>query len=103
MKRTGNDIEFGALLKKSVPEATANEWFTKRLLNRLPEKSHSYRWVEGAIYVVAAMVCVLCWLLYIKSHDFSVLTVRDLLNIGVLASVTGVYVWQVTRRMMVLD
>ena len=39
MKRTDDDIKLAELLKKDGYQADENEWFTPRVLNRLPEKS----------------------------------------------------------------
>ena len=31
-----DDIEFGKILKSVQPEAGKNEWFTRKVMNRLP-------------------------------------------------------------------
>ena len=36
MKRNSDDIKIAELLKKEVPNCPENEWFVKKVLNRLP-------------------------------------------------------------------
>ena len=33
-----DDMELSRLLKEQLPEAGRNEWFTRKVMNRLPEK-----------------------------------------------------------------
>ena len=42
MKRNSDDIKIAELLKKEVPNCPENEWFVKKVLNRLPEKRPSF-------------------------------------------------------------
>ena len=82
MKRTDDDIKLAELLKKDGYQADENEWFTPRVLNRLPEKPRSSKWLKVAIYAVVIGGVIGCWLWYLHSRDTSVITVRDLLTIA---------------------
>lgn len=80
MKRTDDDIKLAELLKKDGYQADENEWFTPRVLNRLPEKPRSSKWLKVAIYAMVIGGVIGCWLWYLHSRDTSVITVRDLLT-----------------------
>jgi len=103
MKETNDDIEFRALLKKSTLEAGENEWFTKKVMNRLPEKANDYSWVEKLLYVVGSLLCIICWIIYFETTHFNVITVRDLVVLGFMGVVTLVVMGQTIRRMLSLD
>lgn len=94
MKRTEEDIQLGALLKEQAYKADDNPWFTPRVLNRLPERRRSLRWAWVGICVVALVVCALCWLWVISSHDYTVVTVRDLTDYAIMTAVSLVLLWQ---------
>ena len=40
MKRSTEDIEFANLLKERTPKVEQNPWFTRKVINRLPEKGN---------------------------------------------------------------
>ena len=65
MKRTDDDIKLAELLKKDGYQADENEWFTPRVLNRLPEKPRSSKWLKVAIYAVVIGGVIGCWLWYL--------------------------------------
>ena len=91
MKRTDNDIKLAELLKKDGYQADENEWFTPRVLNRLPEKPRSSKWQKVAIYAMVIGGVIGCWLWYLHSRDTSVITVRDLLTFaGMICGTTAV-------------
>ncbi len=94
MKRTQEDIKLGQLLKEQSPHAGHNPWFTKRVLNRLPEPRRATRWVWAAVCIVAAVMCAVCWWTMFRDQDFMVITMRDLAHAAVMLAVTGVVLWQ---------
>lgn len=80
MKRTKEDMQLAELLKKGSHQATENEWFTPRVLNRLPEKRHSTRWMKVMLYAIVLIGVLGCWMWYSnKVQNANVITVRDLL------------------------
>ena len=94
MKRNQEDIQLAQMLKEQSHQAKDNPWFTRRVLNRLPERNHSTRWVWGVVCAIAAVMCVLCWLWMLHDQDFTVLTVRDLTHYAVMIVITLAVMWQ---------
>lgn len=81
MKRTDHDdIKLAELLKKDAYQTSDNEWFTPRVMNRLPEKRHSAKWLKTLVYALALAGVIGCWLWYCGTQDTSVITVRGLLS-----------------------
>ena len=60
MKKNENiDNELRQMIKDGAYEAAENEWFTRRVLNRLPErKDHSALKMAWIFYMVAAMAAL---------------------------------------------
>lgn len=58
MKRNDiEDIKIRQLLDKKMPQAPENEWFVKKVINRLPEKHRSsISIIEILGYIVAILV-----------------------------------------------
>ncbi|MDO4510673.1 MAG: hypothetical protein Q4B68_02510 [Bacteroidales bacterium] len=79
MKRNKDDMELAELLKKGSHQESENEWFTPRVLNRLPEKRRSSRWMKVVLYAIVLAGVIGCWMWYNSTHDMSVITVRDVL------------------------
>lgn len=83
MKKDFNDIEFRALLKEKAHNPNENPWFTRRVLNRLPEKDETSNIfaMEKWIYAIGAVLCGLCWGYLFTTDFFDVITVRSLIYI----------------------
>lgn len=96
MKRDETDKKISALLKKAGQTATASdEWFTRRVINRLPPKSvRSYAWVTVAVYVVCLAICLAGWAWFIFSLTPGILLVKDVLGGAALLFTTVVLLWQ---------
>lgn len=86
MKEDFNDIEFKKLLKAKAHKPGENNWFTPRVLNRLPEKSESYSTLkfEKWAYAIGLLICILGWAFLYISGFFDVITVRSLIYIVAL-------------------
>ena len=99
------DKKLEQMLKQNAHDPGENPWFTKRVLNKLPDKPKRDRaWTTPVLYTLALVVCCLCWGLLIKDQDFSVITVRDLLYHGVMAAVTIVVLVQdITSLIRITD
>lgn len=95
MKRTEEDQKLSRLLQHSSFQETENEWFTPRVLHRLPEKPpHGYRWLPVMLYVLAMLVIAACWYGLLWKSDLEVITVRDIVYFVVLIVVTILLLWQ---------
>ena len=104
MKKTEEDIALGKLLKQECHQPEENEWFTPRVVNRLPMKEHrSRRRVWSVISLVALVLCVGCWLWLIAGKDHMVVTVRDITHYVIMGAVTVLALWQVITEAVKME
>ena len=88
-KRDKIDIELGELLKKDAYDAAPNQWFTHRVLHKLPvKKDKTALHLAWFFYIAAALVCAGYWIWILFFNDNTVITVRDILYFGTAAIVT---------------
>ena len=81
MKRNTEDMRLAELLKKESHQPEANEWFTPRVLNRLPEKQHrSGIWLKVLLYAVVILGVVAWWMYFCHDLDTDVITVLDIIT-----------------------
>lgn len=97
------DINIKNILQEQKMEAAENPWFTKKVLNRLPEKQRSYVWIEYVAYFIGGIICGLCWKNYITNFTFNAITVGELLKYIVLSGVTLALVTTFLYRTVVKD
>lgn len=87
--RDNKDNELGKLLKHGAWEADSNEWFTHRVMHKLPAKKNNsalhFAWV---CYIAAVLVCVGYWVWTLAFNDTTVITVRDIIYFVVAIAVT---------------
>lgn len=98
-----NDDKLSQLLKEQSHMPGKNPWFTPRLLNKLPARQRSTRWVNVLITIVSAIGCIAAWIMLLKHNDFSTITVRDLIYLVTLLAVSGVVAWQVLKGLVLAD
>lgn len=56
-----NDREFGAMLRRELPQAPRDEWFVRKTMNRLPPKQKRI-FSPGEIWVFAfAVLFMIAW------------------------------------------
>ena len=104
MKRTEEDKVWGDLLKQESHQPDENEWFTRRVLNRLPEREHRrLRWVWAVLSVLAFMACTLCWVWLLHDQDRAVITMRDLINFISMGIISLVVLWQTATVAMKME
>ena len=92
-----NDIEdkkLAQVLKQGAHDPGENPWFTRRVLNKLPEKQSRGSWATPVVYAIALVACVICWLVMLRGQDWAAITVRDLLYNVMMATVTLTVLWQ---------
>ena len=88
-KKDKIDIELGKLLKKESFDAAPNQWFTHRVMHKLPpKKNNSALHFACFFYITAALVCVGYWLWLFFFNDNTVITVRDILYFVIAGIVT---------------
>ncbi|MBQ6279365.1 MAG: hypothetical protein IJK68_06555 [Muribaculaceae bacterium] len=88
-KRDKKDIELSELLKKESFDATPNQWFTHRVLHKLPmKKNNSALHMAWFFYIAAALLCIGYWIWLFFFNDNTVITVRDILYFTIAGIVT---------------
>lgn len=88
-KRDNKDKELGKLLKQGAWGAESNEWFTHRVMHKLPTKKNNSALHFGWLcYIVAVLVCVGYWVWTLAFNDPTVITVRDIIYFVVAIFVT---------------
>lgn len=114
MKQTNNisDDQLRSLLKKASMEAPENPWFTRKVLNRLPEKRRTHNWILWCVYVVVAVACSVGWGVFCLETDIAALLrnlvahphlTAPLLHAIALLAVTAVVVWQIVATQLHSD
>lgn len=85
MKRTDEDIRFSQLLKQHTPEQHENPWLSRKVLNRLPQKSNSIPVAVYAIFIcIIAATIIFGWIYYLKGLNLNVVTVRDVFSLALM-------------------
>ena len=103
MKEDFNDIEFKKLFQEQVHKPGENVWFTRRVLNRLPEKeSSSLFTAEMWGYVIGIFLCIVGWGVLYKTGFFEVITVKSLIYIVTLAIGSFILLVQTIRTSLTL-
>ena len=71
MKDTVNDEKLKKFLTDNARQADENPTFTRRVLNRLPERNRStVNWGRVAVYVVMAVLCLVGWIIFGEGEIF---------------------------------
>ncbi len=103
MKEDFNDIQFKKLLQEQAHKPGENAWFTRRVLNRLPEKeSTGIFTAELWGYVIGIFLCIVGWGVLYKTGFFDVITVKSLLYIVSLAIGSLILLIQTIRASLTL-
>lgn len=84
------DARLAALLKAALPEARENQWFTRRVMNRLPEQSawsriSVWQWIcylLGAAGMIVAIILSVNWML---ASDFSTVSLLGVTSTSLLS------------------
>lgn len=102
MKRNSDDIKIAELLKKEVPNCPENEWFVKKVMNRLPEKRPSFfSRAEVFSFVAAGLVLLVCWILHFLSFTGSdAITLGDLVYPTILSVLTLTLICYITYPLL---
>lgn len=53
-----DDDELRALLMQNADTPHDNPWFTRKVLNRLPERHSGFGWIENATYLIGIIICI---------------------------------------------
>ena len=94
MNTNEEDKKLAQVLKQGAHDPGENSWFTKRVLNKLPEKRSHGSWATMVVYAIALVACALFWLMMWRGQDWGTVTVRDLLYNVLMGVVTLTVLWQ---------
>ena len=94
MNTNEEDKKLAQVLKQGAHDPGENLWFTRRVLNKLPEKQPRGSWATTVVYAIALVVCAICWLMMWRSQDWGAVTVRDVLYKFMMGAVTVTVLWQ---------
>ena len=94
MNTNEEDKKLAQVLKQAAHDPGENPWFTRRVLNKLPEKRPRGSWATTVIYAIGLVACALCWLMLWRGQDPGVITVRDVLYNALMCGVTLTVLWQ---------
>lgn len=77
------DKDLKLLLKGDIPEAPRNEWFTRKVLNRLPPRRPEVSIIEKWVFLIV-FIGVTVWVTLLANHILTspVLYVRDFVMMG---------------------
>lgn len=90
-EHTMTDSELRTLLKRNTLSAPPSPWFTRKVLNSLPEKRKATAsWAEYAIYLIAAVVtAAMGWNFVRDTLEGGVVRVGDLVT---MATFIGLFI-----------
>lgn len=100
MNTNKEDKRLAQVLKQGAHDPGENPWFTRRVLNKLPDRRPRASWATTALYAIALMACILCWILLLRGQDWSAVTVRDVLYNVMMAAVTLVVSWHALSALL---
>ncbi len=89
MKHDITDKQIKEFLKRELPQAPVNSWFTRKVMNRLPEKRTNWAArIENIGFLVAAITLGIFWYMLITTTNSNVITVGDIFNYVVMIAMT---------------
>ncbi len=98
-----DDNKLKQLLKEQSYKPGKNEWFTPRVMNKLPAKQHSTGWINVVVNIAAVIACIVAWVMMLRYSDHQVITVRDIMYFTGLVGVSGLVAWQVLKGLVLAD
>lgn len=104
MKQSDNkgDALIGQVLKQHAAQPLDNEWFTPRVVNRLPERHSNFGLIGRLFIVLALLVLAGAWVYFAKTFTLQVVTVSNIIELITLCvmSVAAVasILWQVFSK-----
>ena len=100
MKTHEEDKKLAQMLKQGAHDPGDNPWFTRRVLNKLPEPKPHGSWATTVLYAIALAACIVCWLMMWRGQDWTAVTVRDLLYNATMGIVTLTVLWQTIASLL---
>ncbi|MDD5871412.1 MAG: hypothetical protein PUC77_08020 [Bacteroidales bacterium] len=97
-----SDRQIAEFLQPGKDAAPENPWFTRKVMNRLPERRKSYNWITIAINMLCIAACLFVWC-YTWGNDMSRLFTLDITKtefvkmIGMLAGSIAICTLSITQ------
>lgn len=90
-----HDDTLRALLKKSALQAPPEPWFTKKVMNRLPERAVNLTaWIEYGVYLISALATIVYGVIFgIDTYHSGVITVGDFSVLALLVGLLIAIAW----------
>ena len=99
-----DDKELARLLKEQLPEAGRNEWFTRKVMNRLPEKQQrSFGWLLQVAFALSIILCLAGRAYFLSNLNLQIILVRDVVTLATLFATTLVVLWQFLHTLLFSD
>ena len=99
-----DDKELARLLKEQLPEAGRNEWFTRKVMNRLPEKQQrSFGWLLPLAFTVSIILCLVGWVYFLHNLNLEIIIEREVVTIATLFATTVGVMWQYLHTLFLSD
>ena len=99
-----DDKELARLLKEQLPEAGRNEWFTRKVMNRLPEKQQrSFGWLLPLAFTVSIILRLVGRVYFLHNLNLEIILVRDVVTLATLFATTLVVLWQFLHTLLFSD
>ena len=91
------DKDISELLKRNLPKAPPEPWFTRKVMARLPERKRFWAgWIETVACAVGLVVTLVFGVIYgVGLMQEPVLTVSDITITGLMAAMAGALAWNV--------
>lgn len=90
MKQNKTDELLREAFKSQLPQAPKSPWFTRKVMNRLPQRHRRHIYIiEWIGYIVAVAILIAYWIgLYRDVTSAKVITMNDVITICVLVFMT---------------
>ena len=89
IEKDNNDILIKEFLTKEIPnKPSENPLFTRKVMNRLPDKKQNYNWIENFVYIFCSIICLAGWIYMVVTADLSVITLGEIVKYAVLVCAT---------------
>lgn len=89
-----DDIQLKELFDSTLPKAEKNPWFTRRVMNRLPERNcwasvSFWQWICYSLGFAAMLVGLYLSIRLVISSGFTVASLISILSISLLVTICG--------------
>lgn len=100
-QRDETDLKISKLLKEQQAMPHDNEWFTRKVLNRLPPRYVvAGKWIPVATCAACLLACLAGWAMFIFTRTPGVILVRDVVGVAILLASTTAVLYRMLRSIL---